>query len=69
MEDPLLIRQKSNSNKKKNPNKNLYEYPIKLLTYNIFLRPPLIKNNADDYKNERTKFFLNEIIDFEIICL
>lgn len=24
---------------------------IKLLTYNIFLRPPPIKTNEDDYKN------------------
>lgn len=26
---------------------------IKLLTYNIFMRPPLIKNKKDDYKTER----------------
>ncbi|KAL4438416.1 hypothetical protein ABPG74_009455 [Tetrahymena malaccensis] len=42
---------------------------VRVLTYNIFLRPPPIKNNKDDYKNERTKLFLNSISDFDIICL
>jgi len=45
-------------------------YDIKVLSYNIFLRPPLIKNNADDYKNERLAEFLRTQIDrFDIICL
>jgi hypothetical protein len=26
---------------------------LRILSYNIFLRPPFIKNNKDDYKNER----------------
>ncbi|KAL4486458.1 hypothetical protein ABPG72_018412 [Tetrahymena utriculariae] len=42
---------------------------VRILTYNIFLRPPPIKNNKDDYKNERTKLFLNAISDFDIVCL
>lgn len=42
---------------------------VNLLTYNLFLRPPLIKNNKDDMKNERTDLFLNIIEDFEVICL
>jgi len=42
---------------------------IKILTYNIFLRPPPVKNNADDYKNERCKIFLKHIDNFDIICL
>ena len=28
---------------------------VKLLTYNFFLRPPPIKTNEDDYKEERLK--------------
>ena len=39
---------------------------IKILTYNIFLRPPPVKNNADDYKNERCKIFLKHIDNFDI---
>jgi len=42
---------------------------IRLLTYNIFLRPPPIKNNEDDYKNERLEDFCKVINDFDIICL
>lgn len=42
---------------------------IKLLTYNLFLRPPLIHNNEDDYKNERLNDFLNFIDHFDILCL
>jgi len=45
-------------------------YDVKLLTYNIFLRPPLIKNNADDFKNERLREFMkSELEKFDIICL
>lgn len=45
-------------------------YDVKLLSYNIFLRPPLIKNNADDFKNERLTEFLKSQLDrFDIICL
>lgn len=40
-----------------------------ILTYNIFLRPPPVKNNDDDYKNERCKHFLKNIDNFDIICL
>lgn len=42
---------------------------IRLLTYNIFLRPPPVKNNFDDYKNERCNEFLKTINDYDIICL
>jgi len=45
-------------------------YDVKLLSYNIFLRPPLIKNNADDYKNERLQEFMkNELEKYDIVCL
>jgi len=42
---------------------------IKILTYNIFLRPPPLKNNENDYKDERAKDFERVINDFDIICL
>eukprot|EP01102_Stenamoeba_stenopodia_P011640 TRINITY_DN3597_c0_g2_i2.p1 TRINITY_DN3597_c0_g2~~TRINITY_DN3597_c0_g2_i2.p1 ORF type:complete len:267 (+),score=67.51 TRINITY_DN3597_c0_g2_i2:132-932(+) len=36
---------------------------VKLLSYNVFCRPPGIKNNSDDYKDER----LNEIMTNEVV--
>ena len=33
------------------------------------LRPPMVKNNADDYKNERLNDFIDQIDSFDIICL
>lgn len=46
---------------------NMNKY--KLLTYNIFLRPPLIRNNKNDYKNERLSEFYQVMNRFDIICL
>ena len=43
--------------------------PVRLLTYNIFCRPPLVRNNEDDYKNERLELFLQEIEQYDIIAL
>jgi len=42
---------------------------VKVLSYNIFLRPPLVRNNADDFKNERLKEFINYIDKYDIISL
>jgi len=43
---------------------------IKVLTYNIFLRPPPVKNNENDFKNERLEEFIKlELKNFDIICL
>ncbi|CAG9324591.1 unnamed protein product [Blepharisma stoltei] len=43
---------------------------IRVLTLNLFLRPPLIKNNKSDYKDERLTYFINEILDsYDLICL
>ena len=41
---------------------------IKLLTYNFFLRPPPIKTNSDDYKEERLIDFFEYLPDYDIIC-
>ena len=41
---------------------------LKILTYNLFLRP-LVKNNESDHKYERLdEFTSNSINDFDIIC-
>jgi hypothetical protein len=42
---------------------------IKILTYNIFLRPPPIKNNKSDYKDQRLECFIKHLQRFDIICL
>ena len=42
---------------------------IKFLTYNIFLRPPPVKNNDNDYKDERLNDFIKIMENFDIICL
>lgn len=44
------------------PNKQGPSKPsVKLLTYNVFLRPPGINNNGNDYKNERCDMILEAL--------
>lgn len=43
---------------------------IKFLSYNIFLRPPGIHNNASDHKNARLNYFGEHILgNFDVVCL
>jgi endonuclease/exonuclease/phosphatase family metal-dependent hydrolase len=42
---------------------------VSLLTYNIFMRPYFIKNNADDHKETRLKLLLHFFKDFDIVCI
>jgi len=42
---------------------------IKILTYNIFLRPPPVKNNENDWKDERLADFIKLLDCYDIICL
>ncbi len=42
---------------------------IRILTYNLFLRPPPIKSNEDDWKDERLLDFIQELDNYDIICL
>lgn len=50
-------------------NKILSRDNIRILTYNIFLRPPLVKNNDSDWKDERLEDFLKLLHNYDIICL
>ena len=59
---PLITSSNQNENEIINRKK------IKLLTYNFFLRPPPIKTNEDDYKEERLQDFFQYLPDFDIIC-
>jgi len=46
------------------------ELQVKLLSYNIFLRPPLVKTNASDYKDLRLRLFGEQMMQrFDIICV
>jgi endonuclease/exonuclease/phosphatase family metal-dependent hydrolase len=43
---------------------------IKSLSYNIFLRPPGIHNNASDHKNARLNYFGEHVLgNFDVVCL
>ena len=60
---------------KKSKNKNeinliniLDKNSVRLLTYNIFCRPPPINSNNGDYKDSRLKDFLEQLQYFDIIC-
>jgi len=42
---------------------------INLLTFNMFVRPPFINNNGEDYKDERLLEFISVMHNYDIICL
>jgi len=42
---------------------------VKVLSLNIFLRPPFIHTNKDDYKNERLREFIKIAGRFDVIAL
>ncbi len=42
---------------------------VRILTYNIFLRPPFVKNNESDWKDERLADFIKILDYFDVICL
>ncbi|KAJ3255797.1 hypothetical protein HK103_006055 [Boothiomyces macroporosus] len=42
---------------------------MKFLTYNIYLRPPLIHSKGGDFKDGRLQKFLRHISNYDIICL
>ena len=43
---------------------------IRILTYNVFMRPPPVTSNSSDYKEERLKDFINyKMNSFDVICV
>eukprot|EP01102_Stenamoeba_stenopodia_P000697 TRINITY_DN10647_c0_g1_i1.p1 TRINITY_DN10647_c0_g1~~TRINITY_DN10647_c0_g1_i1.p1 ORF type:complete len:425 (+),score=88.98 TRINITY_DN10647_c0_g1_i1:103-1377(+) len=42
---------------------------LSVLSYNLFIRPPGIKNNADDFKSERMEEFIKVMGNYDIIGL
>lgn len=41
---------------------------VRLLTYNMFMRPPPVKTNATDFKDARLDEFVKQLDNFDIIC-
>lgn len=56
------------SGQDKDCNIEIIDRDIKLLTYNLFLRP-VVSTNGNDYKNERLVDFIEELKNFDIIAL
>jgi len=43
---------------------------LRLLTYNIYLRPPLINSNGNDWKDERLDLFIQNVLpNYDLIAL
>ena len=42
---------------------------VRLLSYNIFLRPYFVHSNGNDYKSERLQLFADRMPEYDIICL
>ncbi|KAJ2748168.1 hypothetical protein GGH94_003512 [Coemansia aciculifera] len=43
---------------------------LRILTQNMFMRPPLIKTNKSDWKDERLDYFIDHILDnYDVVCL
>ncbi|KAM9958641.1 hypothetical protein ACTFIW_012230 [Dictyostelium discoideum] len=55
-----LIKQQEHQNNNNNNNNNKMTKTIKLLTYNVFIRPPGIKNNENDWKDERIECLISD---------
>ncbi|GJQ12516.1 hypothetical protein GpartN1_g4307.t1 [Galdieria partita] len=49
--------------------KFLENYKFRILSYNIFIRPPGVTSNGNDYKDERLVRFLSHMMHYDIICL
>lgn len=63
--EQMAIVSISNNNK----SETIERYKVKLLSYNVFMRPPLIKNNETDEKKRRLKKILEATKDYSILAL
>ena len=46
----------------------LGRHHIKLLTYNLYMRPPLVKTNESDHKDARLLEFAKQLSHYDIVC-
>jgi endonuclease/exonuclease/phosphatase family metal-dependent hydrolase len=49
--------------------KHISNKKLRVLSYNVFLRPPIISHKCGDFKNERTQLITNIFPYFDIILL
>ncbi|KAI9505328.1 hypothetical protein GGI25_003652 [Coemansia spiralis] len=43
---------------------------LRILTQNMFMRPPLIKNNKSDWKDARLDYFIEHVLpNYDVVCL
>ena len=68
IDDATSIKTSSKNTYELQNSENNLNNRIKILTYNFFLRPPPVKTNESDYKNERLNDFLLFLPNFDIIC-
>ena len=71
--DPIIPKVHPLNNTKETQQKygqllELEREEIRVLTFNIFMRPPAVKNNIDDYKEERFEEFIKLFHEYDIIC-
>mmetsp|Transcript_23649 Transcript_23649/g.20572 ORF Transcript_23649/g.20572 Transcript_23649/m.20572 type:complete len:158 (+) Transcript_23649:83-556(+) len=48
---------------------NIDRKHINILAYNVFLRPPFVKNNESDHKDARLKEIIRLLGNYDIVCL
>ena len=61
---------RKNNNRPDDPLPSKRPEEIRVLSWNIFMRPPLISNYRGDYKNERLRYFINDYLHkYDIIAL
>ena len=68
---PLILENLQKEHKLKNVDLKdslLERSSIKLLTYNMFMRPPPVKTNHSDHKNARLRNYITHLEKFDIIC-
>ncbi|KAJ2160730.1 hypothetical protein GGF46_002031 [Coemansia sp. RSA 552] len=43
---------------------------LRILTQNLFMRPPLVKNNKSDWKDGRLDYFIEHILpNYDVVCM
>lgn len=63
-----ILYEKASSDEHSKPVERTLE-EINVLTFNIFVRPPMINNNGDDFKDERIQEFFRIAHQYDVICL
>ena len=68
-DEGLPINTKGLQKAKQAGNNILGKNLVRLLSYNIFMRPPGIKNNKSDFKDKRLVDFIDILFKYDVVCL